>query len=132
MSFQIERYAVGGVVFFVSLAAFSATHRAIDFQAHVDYATGSGPIGVVVADFNRDGNADLATSNEFGNTVTVLLGNGDGTMQTGTDYAAGRSPSSIVEGDFNGDGKADLAVSNALSNDLSVLVGNGDGTFQAQ
>src|SRR5215472_10905347 len=102
MSFQIARYAVGGVVFFVSLAAFSATQRAFNFQAHVDFATGSGPAGVVTADFNGDGHADLAICNEFGNTVTVLLGNGDGTMQTGTDYPVGGSPSSIVEGDFNG------------------------------
>jgi uncharacterized protein (TIGR03437 family) len=62
-------------------------------------------------------------------TVSVLLGNGDGTFQAAVNYSAGYS--SVVVGDFNGDGKADLAVTNLNSPNVSVLVGKGDGTFQA-
>ena len=44
------------------------------------------------------------------NTVSVLLGNGDGTFQPQVTYAVGRAPDAIVTGDFNGDGRTDLAV----------------------
>ena len=62
-------------------------------------------------------------------TVSVLLGNGDGTFQPQVTYAVGIVPDAIVAGDFTGDGQLDLAVANILSNDVSVLLGNGDGTF---
>ena len=64
-------------------------------------------------------------------TVSVLLGNGDGTFQAAVNYGAGTNPNSVAVGDFNGDGKPDLAVANGGSNTVSVLLGNGDGTFQA-
>jgi phospholipase C len=70
-------------------------------------------------------------ANAVDNTVSVLLGNGDGTLQGHVDYAAGMGPAGIVVGDFNGDGKLDVAVANAVDNTVSVLLGNGDGTFQA-
>jgi len=100
------------------------------FQPHVDYATGTNPFSVAVGDFNRDGKLDLAVTNNTDNTVSVLLGKGDGTFQAHADYATGASPKQVVVGDFNGDGKLDLAITNAASNTMSVLLGNGDGTFQ--
>src|SRR5207253_7449518 len=64
------------------------------------------------------------------NTVSVLLGNGDGTFQAAQTFGAGINPDSVAVGDFNGDGLPDLAVANFISNTVSVLLGNGDGTFQ--
>src|SRR5207302_11018786 len=61
--------------------------------------------------------------------VSVLLGNGDGTLQAPLTIAAGLAPQSVAVGDFNGDGRLDLAMANA-SDTISVLLGNGDGTFQ--
>ena len=84
----------------------------------------------MVSDINADGKADVAVANLGSNNVSVLLGNGDATLQTAVNYAVGTSPQSVTVGDFNGDGKVDLAVANYLSNKLSVLPGNGDGTFQ--
>ena len=104
---------------------------------------GNVPDSVVAGDFNGDGHLDLAVANEIDNTVSVLLGNGDGTFQPQVTYAVGARPDAIVAGDFTGDGRTDLAVANEGSldsignpipgtGDVSVLLGNGDGTFQPQ
>src|SRR5206468_2887014 len=95
------------------------------------FAPDINPSAVAAADFNRDGPADLAAADSNSNTVSVLLGNGDGTFQTARNVVAGSGPSSAAVGDFNGDGSADLAVTAYYSNLVSVLLGNGDGTFQA-
>ena len=87
------------------------------------------PEAVVVGDFNGDGKADLALTNGAFGTVTVLLGNGDGTFTAAASPATGSYPSFIALGDFNGDGKVDLAVANG-DNTVTVLLGNGDGTLR--
>ncbi len=85
----------------------------------------------VTADFNGDGNPDLAVTNEEENTVTILLGNGDGTFAqpSGSPVPAGNEPYSLAAGDFNGDGKPDLAVADYNNARVTMLLGNGDGTF---
>ncbi|HEY3838404.1 MAG TPA: FG-GAP-like repeat-containing protein, partial [Bryobacteraceae bacterium] len=85
---------------------------------------------IVAADFNGDGNADLAVANYTQSTAMVLLGNGDGTFQSATAYPAGTQSTTVVVGDVNGDGHPDLVVGNAFSNSISVFLGNPDGTFQ--
>src|SRR5262249_39511704 len=72
---------------------------------------------------------DLAVVNEGSNTVSILLGNGDGTFRPKTDFATGTQPWGLAVGDFNGDGKLDLVVANRGANSLSILLGNGDRTF---
>jgi Flp pilus assembly secretin CpaC len=92
---------------------------------------GVSPSAVTSADFNGDGNADLAVTNQADNTVSILLGRGDGTFATQRTLATGTGPAGIATGDFNSDGHADLAVSNQSAGTVSILVGNGDGTFLA-
>ena len=96
-----------------------------------DFAVGSKPRSVAVGDFNRDGVQDLAIANAGENTVSVLLGNSDGTFQAALTFGVGRAPWAVAVGDFNRDGVQDLAVANYDSDTVSVLLGNGDGTFQA-
>jgi Bacterial Ig-like domain (group 3)/FG-GAP-like repeat len=103
------------------------------FQGPVEYSTGTGtdPYSVLVGDFNGDKKPDLAVANYATNTVSILLGNGDGTFQGHVDFPAGGSePASVATGDVNGDGNLDLVVANFHSNTVSVLLGNGDGTFK--
>jgi hypothetical protein len=104
------------------------------FTKGASYAVGAYPQGVVVADFNGDGNLDLAFASSSTTGVTILLGKGDGTFTTGTAPALTWA-ASIAVGDFNGDGIPDLAVSNHASEHsdyaVTILLGNGDGTFTA-
>jgi hypothetical protein len=104
------------------------------FRGHTDYPTPYSPYSVVVGDFNGDGKLDLALGNEDVyspvNTISVLLGNGDGTFQSAVEYVAGNNPNSVAVGDFNHDGKLDLVVTNVNDSTVSILLGNGDGTFE--
>jgi hypothetical protein len=99
-----------------------------------DYQAGAGPSFVAAGISRNDGSEDLFVANSQDNTVSVLLGNGDGTFQTQTTYATGASPVWITTGQFDlsNNSNLDLALANKDSNTLSILVGNGDGTFEKQ
>ena len=86
----------------------------------------------MVSDVNGDGIPDVVTANYQSNTISVLLGNGNGTFQAQQTFATGSKPDSVAIGDVNGDGIPDLLVANLYSQSVSVLLGNGNGTFQAQ
>jgi hypothetical protein len=124
----------------ISRACFDTleARQLLSFSPATSLPVGTNPQDVVTADFNNDGKLDLATSSydyELGDgTVTVLLGNGNGSFQPAKVSAAGPYPWSLTAGDFNADGKIDLATANqdvtdASENDVSILLGNGDGTF---
>jgi hypothetical protein len=97
-----------------------------------DFVTGTGPAVVAVGDFRGNGLMDVVTgNNDTANTVSVLLGKGDGTFAPHVDYPIGSAPSGIAVGDFNGDGKLDIVVVYGFNDArVGVLLGNGDGTFQ--
>jgi Flp pilus assembly secretin CpaC len=99
-----------------------------------DYAVGKGPISVAIADFNKDGHPDLVVANQTDGSISILLGNGDGTFAAQTVIAipvgaTASSPSAIATGDFNNDGNIDVAVTDMANDRVMVLLGNGDGTF---
>jgi hypothetical protein len=93
------------------------------------FDSGADPRSMAVGDLNEDGNLDLATANFTPSTVSVLLGNGDGTFGATTDLATGLNPASVAIADLNADGNDDLVTVNYSANTASVLLGNGDGTF---
>jgi hypothetical protein len=51
------------------------------FDTGVSFDVGSAPNGVAIGDLNGDGKLDIATANAFGDDVSVLIANGDGTFQ---------------------------------------------------
>jgi hypothetical protein len=91
---------------------------------------------VAVADLNHDGKLDLVTSVYYSRrdgrgTISVLLGNGNGTFRARHDYRLGplgsynRGPVAI--GDLNGDHRLDVVAAAGLN--IYVLLGRGDGTL---
>ena len=99
------------------------------FVGPTDYPVGQTPVSIVAFDFNGDGKLDLATGNSSDDTVSVLVGNGNGTFQAALISAPGAGTGSLLAGDLNGDAKADLVTTSSGSN-LNVLLGTGTGTFQ--
>src|SRR5713226_8883667 len=87
-----------------------AAQGEISFRdAHRDFGVGQLPASAVVSDFNGDQIDDLAVTNAGSNSVSILLGQGDGTFGAAKNVATGSHVGSLVVGDFNGDARADLA-----------------------
>lgn len=96
------------------------------------YQVGPGPDEILTADFNHDGHLDLAVANARGNTVSILLGNGDGTFRPAADVMLAGHPKAIAAADFTRDGFADLAVMDCIPNascSLKVFRGNAGGNL---
>ncbi len=85
---------------------------------------------MATGDFTDNGNLGIVELG-FGDTLTILPGNGDGTFQQPltVNLAPGSSATSIAVGDFNGDGRSDVAVAEPGLGQVAILLGNGDGTF---
>jgi hypothetical protein len=101
------------------------------FQKPVQYQAGDQPFYVVVADFNHDGNLDLAVANSLSNYISILLGNGDGTFRSVAKRPPVSGPVYVTAGDFNADGNIDLVALGSPGTTIDLLMGNGDGTFQS-
>lgn len=100
------------------------------FAEAVHYEVGAYPETVVAADLNGDGIPDLATSDnlgtlEFDGSVSVLLGNGDGTFADAETFEAGVGPWGMVAADLNGDRLPDLITANFDAEDISLLENTG-------
>ncbi|MCY2953933.1 MAG: PKD domain-containing protein [Planctomycetota bacterium] len=100
------------------------------FNSPVSLAVGSYPTSTAIADLNADGKLDIVAANTVSNTISVLLGRGDGSFQTAVNRTVGSGPMSVAVADFNADGKLDLVTANQTANTLSILLGNGDGSFR--
>ncbi len=113
----------------VSVGSGSTT---ASFANAVNYAMGSTPFSVALADLNGDRQLDVLTANYGSNTISVRLGQGDGRFASEKTYAVDNNPIKLALADVNGDGRSDVVTSNAGSHTVSVLLGKGNGSFTAQ
>lgn len=117
-----------------------------DFRVLLNRADGTGlyhpfltpvnPVGAVpspneTADMNGDGHTDMVTCNVNGSSVSVALGNGDGTFQAAVSYSMGSAPHGIAILDADGDGDQDVVTSNTSSSNCSIRLNNGSGVLGA-
>jgi len=101
------------------------------FKAPASYYAGLSELWLALADFNRDGNLDIAVANSAG--AAVLLGKGDGTFDSPIFTSGASGYIQVNAADVNGDGIPDLIAqfySGGAGNvSAQVLLGKGDGTF---
>ena len=85
---------------------------------------------IAVADFNRDGKADLAVGNTEDKGIYVRLGNGTGGFGAATAVTTRTRGATLVAPDLNRHGRPDLVEANIYSNGISIWLGTGTGTFR--
>jgi hypothetical protein len=100
------------------------------FGAAEAYRAGSEPTDIATADFDHNGDLDLAVTNFADSAVSILLGNENGTFQQQRTYLTGEIPWGIVVADLNRDGNIDVGTINQGDNSVSILLGNGDGSLR--
>lgn len=115
-----------------SEAVFDPRSATALIQSRFTESGASGPSrsGVVlVADFNRDGDVDLAAADGLGARLAVCLGDGQGGIRTSFEIPLESPPRALASGDFDGDGDIDLAVLQPGRASISILLGDGEGRF---
>jgi hypothetical protein len=94
----------------ILVLVLSALSHARGFLPAVSYPSGENPYSVAIGDFNGDGKPDLAAVNNFDNSVSILLGEGDGTFRAARTLRVCDNPQAIATGDLDGDGRLDLVL----------------------
>jgi hypothetical protein len=122
---------IGIAIFASDGCASSASQSELQLFVTRAIRVGRSPGSIESADFNHDGNLDLAIANAEDSAVSIWLGNGKGefTPAPGSPFAANRNPNDIAIADFNKDGNPDLAIANTEIAELTILLGNGKGQF---
>lgn len=117
-----QTYLAVSLILGMLLGVPQPSQAQVSFTSKVDFTTGLTPVAFAVADLNGDGKLDLAVINQDANTVSVLLGVGDGTFGAKSDFATGLTPVALALADLNRDGKLDLVVTNQGASTVSVLL----------
>jgi hypothetical protein len=108
---------------------FKSVTSQICFVPRTDYSVGSQPYGIIAADFNMDGNLDLAFPNLQDNNLSVMFGSTNGTFGAATNYTTSNFPQAIHSANFNADAFPDIAYT--CSGSVYVMLNNGSGGFGA-
>ncbi len=117
-----------------------------DLRVMLNSADGSGLLGPVLlpprqigfeaspneaVDFDRDGRIDMVTGNSSSNSVSIVLGNGDGTFRPQQSITVPNRPHGVAALDVDGDADLDVVSANEVGNNLSLMLNDGAGVFGA-
>jgi hypothetical protein len=121
----------GHIALALLLVSGAARAQSFNFLPGVTYPTGNGALPAATADFNGDGKPDIAVGNAGSSSVSIFLGNGDGTFANAVPVAipGGCTVGFLYAGDFNQDGKVDLFAPCMYQMTIWVLPGQGNGQF---
>ena len=100
------------------------------FYYFASYKVGKNPTTVTPFDINQDGITDLVTTNVSSNTLSILIGNGDGSFHDQMQLHVCQEPRSLASGSFNGDAYPDIVLACAGGDQIAVLFGRADGKFE--
>ncbi|GEM_PF-3726369 len=114
----------------IGLLATTATGQIVLEQAGT-IEVGAGPASIQAADLNGDTFLDLVTANEGDGTLSLMLGNGDGTFEAPVSISVGVGPRWLSIADLNGDNRLDLAVADYDGNQVAILHNLGGAVFDA-
>lgn len=116
----------------LSLLAAAGADAATPFgkPLHVPLPKDFHPVAVMAADFDGDGNMDLALMGR--SQLLVLLGDGRGGFRPCAPVPAGANPTAMAVADLNGDGRPDIVVANHETDYVTLLLGAGGGRFTSR
>ncbi|MEK7299709.1 MAG: VCBS repeat-containing protein, partial [Nitrospirota bacterium] len=100
------------------------------FYYYASYKVGKNPTTITTGDFNHDTFTDLITTNISSNTLSILLGNGDGSFSDQTQIKVCLEPRTLVMADFNHDTHADIVLACSGGDEIAFLMGRGNGKFE--
>ena len=93
--------------------------------------TGNGPVAMSLIDVNQDGNIDVLVANERSVDISLLLGNGDGSLMPRQNFPlSGGGPEDVTAKDLDGDGNPDLVAITIGDDSIAVAWSTGPGQFE--
>src|SRR5579872_1822831 len=127
----MTRWAMAALV--VWMVPTGRAAQSFSFHPAVSYPAQNGSLATVSADFNGDGKPDLAVGNAASSSISIFLGNGDGSFSAGPVVTLGSAcaVSAVAAGDFTADGLPDLLAVCGFQTSMWVALNSGGGQFAA-
>ena len=133
MNIFSSKSLLAGLLLFLPASVLAYEYFSEHFAKPLVYSTSAEPLEVASADINNDGYLDVITGNREGRSMSIFMGNGDGSLVAINDIDVGLGVTSLVIADINFDGNSDIAATvcnyGCSKNAIHIFQGHGDGTF---